>query len=330
MKPGTGEKFYKKNRHSGVMDRNLALEFIRVTEAAAIETSKWIGKGDKKAADKAATEAMRSRFNSVNINGTVVIGEGERDKAPMLYIGEKVGNGKGIEVDIAVDPLECTNSVAFGHPNAISVFAVGPKGTLLHAPDTYMDKISVGPKARGMVHLDNTVKENVDAVAKALNKKPEDVTVMVLDRDRHEKLIEELRVAGARIRLIADGDIAGAIAPCLPDSGIDMLMGIGAAPEGVMGAVAVKCHGGFFQGRLKPRNEGERKRIEKTGAYPNMLLEMEDLAKGDELQFAATGILDGPLLKGIRISAHGIKTHSIVMRLKTRTVRFVEAHHHVK
>ena len=312
------------------MDRNLALEFVRVTEAAAIEASEWIGKGDKKAADRAATEAMRSRFNSVSIDGTVVIGEGERDEAPMLYIGEKVGNGKGLEVDIAVDPLECTNSVAFGFPNAISVFAVGPRGTLLHAPDTYMDKISVGPKARGAVHLDKPVKENVEAVAKVLNKRTEDVTVMVLDRDRHKKLIEELRAAGARIRLIKDGDVAGAIAPCLPDSGIDMLLGIGAAPEGVLGAVAVKCLGGFFQGRLKPRNDEERQRIEKTGADPDRLLETEDMAKGNELQFAATGILDGPLLKGVSISAHGIKTHSIVMRSKTKTVRFLETYHHLR
>ena len=312
------------------MDRNLALEFVRVTEAAAIEASEWIGKGDKKAADRAATEAMRSRFNSVSIDGTVVIGEGERDEAPMLYIGEKVGNGKGLEVDIAVDPLECTNSVAFGFPNAISVFAAGPRGTLLHAPDTYMDKISVGPKARGAVHLDKTVKENVEAVAKALKKRVEDVTVMVLDRDRHKKLIEELRAAGARIRLIKDGDVAGAIAPCLPDSEIDMLLGTGAAPEGVLGATAVKCLGGFFQGRLKPRNDEERQRIEKTGADPDRLLEVEDLAKGNELQFAATGILDGPLLKGVSISAHGIKTHSIVMRSKTKTVRFLETYHHLR
>ena len=312
------------------MDRNLALEFVRVTEAAAIEAAKWIGKGDKNAADKAATEAMRSRFNSVSINGTVVIGEGERDEAPMLYIGEKVGNGKGMEVDIAVDPLECTNSVAFGLLNAISVFVAGPRGTLLHAPDTYMEKISVGPKVKGSVHLDKPVKENVEAVAKALKKRAEDVTVMVLDRDRHKKLIKELRATGARIRLIADGDVAGAIAPCLPDSEIDMLLGTGAAPEGVLGATAVKCLGGFFQGRLKPRNEEEKKRIKKTGADPEALLEMEDLAGGNELQFAATGILDGPLLKGVSISARGIRTHSIVMRSKTKTVRFVETYHHLR
>ncbi len=312
------------------MDRNLALEFVRVTEAAAIAASEWIGKGDKKAADKAATEAMRSRFNYVDVAGTVVIGEGERDEAPMLYIGEKVGSGKGPEVDIAVDPLECTNSVAFGHPNAISVFAAGPRGTLLNAPDAYMDKIAVGPKAKGAVHLDNSVKENIDAVAKALGKSSSEVTVIVLDRPRHEQLIKELREAGARVKLISDGDVAGAIAPCLPDSGIDMLLGIGAAPEGVIGAVGVKCLGGFFQGRLKPKDEKERERIQKMGSEPDKLFEMDELAIGNELQFAATGILDGPMLKGITTSAHGIKTHSLVMRAKTRTIRYIEAHHHAK
>lgn len=312
------------------MDRNLALEFVRVTEAAAIAASEWIGKGDKNAADKAATEAMRSRFNYVDVKGTVVIGEGERDEAPMLYIGEKVGSGKGPEIDIAVDPLECTNSVAFGYPNAISVFAAGPKGTLLNAPDVYMNKIAVGPKAKGAVHLDNSVKENVRAVAKALGKSAGEVTVMVLDRPRHEQLIKEIREAGARVKLVSDGDVAGAIAPCLPESGVDMLLGIGAAPEGVIGAVGVKCLGGFFQGRLKPKDENETKRIRKMGADPHKLFEMDELAIGNDLQFAATGILDGPMLKGVTTSAHGVKTHSIVMRTKTRTIRYIEAHHHIK
>lgn len=312
------------------MERNLALEFVRVTEAAAIAASEWIGKGDKKAADRAATEAMRSRFNYVDVKGTVVIGEGERDEAPMLYIGEGVGSGKGPEIDIAVDPLECTNSVAFGYPNAISVFAAGPKGTLLHAPDMYMNKISVGKKAAGKVHLDKSVKENVEAVAKALEKPVSEVTVMVMDRPRHEQLIKDLRECGARVRLIGDGDVAGAIAPCLPDSGVDMLLGIGAAPEGVLGAVAVKCLGGFFQGRLAPKDDGERLRAKSMGVNPDVLLEIEDLAKGSELQFVATGIIDGPILKGVSASHHGIKTHSIVMRSKTQTIRFIEAHHHIK
>jgi len=311
------------------MDRNLALEFVRVTEAAAIEASKWIGKGDKNAADKAATEAMRSRFNSVDVNGTVVIGEGERDEAPMLFIGEKVGSGKGPEIDIAVDPIEGTNSVAFGYPNSIAVFAAGPRGTLLHAPDMYMNKIAVGPGVTG-VQLDSSVKDNVEAVAKSLGKPVEEVTVIVLDRDRHKDLIQELRGARARVRLISDGDVAGAIAPCLPDSGVDMLMGIGAAPEGVIATTAVKCLGGFFQGRLAPKNDEEKERARNMGVEPDKLLEIEDLAKGENLQFAATGIVEGPILKGITTSAHGIQTHSLVMRSKTKTIRFIEAHHHVK
>ena len=312
------------------MDRNLALEFVRVTEAAAIEASKWIGKGDKIAADKAATEAMRSRFSSVDVKGTVVIGEGERDKAPMLYIGEEVGSGKGPEIDIAVDPIEGTNSVAYGYPNSIAVFAAGLKGTLLHAPDMYIHKIAVGPQAKDVVHLDKSVKENVEAVAEAHGKPVSEVTVIVLDRDRHEKLIKEIRDAGARVRLIGDGDVAGGIAPCLPDSGVDMLLGIGAAPEGVIATTAIKCFGGFFQGRLAPKNDEERERAKSMGVDPDKLLEMEDLAKGDRVMFAATGIVDGPLLKGVTTSEHGIKTHSLVMRSKTKTIRFIEAHHHVK
>ena len=312
------------------MDRNLALEFVRVTEAGAIGSSKWIGKGDKHAADRAAVEEMRSRFNAVDINGTIVIGEGERDEAPMLFIGEKVGSGKGPEIDIAVDPLECTNSVAAGVPNAMSVFAAGPKGTLLHAPDTYMDKIAVGPKAKGVVHLDNSVKQNIEAVAKALHKPVDEVTVIVMDRPRHEQLIKDIRAAGARVYLITDGDVAGGIAPSLPQSGVDMLLGIGAAPEGVLAATAIKCLGGFFQGRLKPRNEDEISRIKKNGMSPDKLLEMEDLAKGDDLMFTATGIMNGPMLRGIRTDEHGIYTHSVAMRTKTKTVRFIETIHHLR
>ncbi len=312
------------------MDRNLALEFVRVTEAAAIASSEWVGKGDAKAADKAATEAMRARFNFVDIKGTVVIGEGERDEAPMLFIGEKVGSGKGPEIDIAVDPLECTNSVANGYPNAISVFAAGLKGTLLNAPDIYMDKIAVGPAAKNLVHLDYTPKRNIEAVAKALGKKVSEVTVMVIDRPRHEQLIKDIRSVGARVKLITDGDVAGAIATCMPDSGVDLLLGIGAAPEGVIGCVGVKCLGGFMQGRLKPKDDAQKLRAEKMGHDTSKLLEMEDMARGDELQFSATGIIDGPLLKGITTSSHGIKTHSISMRTKTKTVRFIDTIHHLK
>ena len=311
------------------MDRNLALEFVRVTEAAAISAAEWIGKGDGKSADRAAVESMRSRFNFVDVKGTVVIGEGERDEAPMLYIGEKVGSGKGPEIDIAVDPVEGTNSVAYGRQNAIAVFAAGPKGSLLHAPDTYMNKIAVGPGVFG-VGLDKSVKENVQAVAKSLKKDASDVTVIVLDRPRHEKLIQEIREAGARIMLISDGDVAGAIAPCLPDSGVDMLLGIGAAPEGVIATTAIKCFGGFFQGRLAPKDEKDRQRAIHMGVDPDKILDMEDLAAGEDLMFCATGIVDGPLLKGVMTSSHGVKTHSLVMRSKTKTIRFIEAHHNNK
>ena len=313
------------------MDRNLALEFVRVTEAAAIAASEWVGKGDKKAADKAATEAMRSRFGSVDVKGTVVIGEGERDKAPMLYIGEKIGTGKGMEIDIAVDPIEGTNSVAYGYPNSIAVFAAGPKGTLLHAPDIYMNKIAVGPQAADAgIHLDNSVRDNIERVAKACGKPAGEVTAIVLDRPRHEQLIKEIRGAGARVRLISDGDVAGGIAPCMPESGVDILMGIGAAPEGVIATTAVKCLGGFFQGRLAPKDGAESDRAKSMGVDPEKLLEMEDLARGDSLMFAATGIVEGPILKGVTTSKHGIMTHSIVMRSKTRTIRSIETRHHVR
>ena len=314
------------------MQGQLTLEFARVTEAAAIAASEWIGKGQKKSADRAATEAMRTRFTSIGIRGKVVIGEGEKDEAPMLYIGEEVGSGQGPEIDIAVDPIEGTNSVAYGYPNSISVFAAGPKGTLLHAPDTYMNKISVSAQASDSgVHLDNSTKDNIERVAKACNKKTKEVTAIVLERPRHEKLIKEIREAGARVRLISDGDVAGAMAPCLPESGIDILMGIGGAPEGVISSAAIKCFGGFFQGRLAPKNEEHAERAKKMGVDPEKLLEMEDLTKGNDLVFAATGIIDGPILRGVTGSSFGsIETHSLVMRTKTRTVRFIEAHHHLK
>ncbi len=310
-----------------IMDRNLALEFVRVTEAAALASARWMGKGDKKAADNAAVEMMRKIFNNLDIDGTVVIGEGERDEAPMLYIGEKVGTGKGHKIDIAVDPLECTNSVAYGRPNAISVLAAGPKGSLLHAPDTYMDKIAVGPDAVGVIDLDATVEENITAVAKALNKDIKDVTVIVLDRERHEKLIREIRSIGARIVLIPDGDISGAIAPSMPESGIDLLLGIGAAPEGVIAAAAIKCLGGEMQGRLHFRNEEEKVRAKAMGIQDlNQKMTQDDLVQAPSM-FAATGISSGPLLKGVRYTSDGAVTHSLVMREKSKTKRFIETHH---
>lgn len=313
------------------MERNLALEFVRVTEAAAIACAKWLGKGDTHGADAAATEEMRERFNYVNIRGTVVIGEGERDEAPMLFIGEEVGSGKGPKMDIAVDPLECTNSVAYGRPNAISVLAAAPEGALLGAPDTYMDKIAVGPQAKGVIDLDYSVEKNIKNVAEALNKPAEEVTVVVLDRERHTELVKDIRKAGARILLIPDGDIAGAIATSLPKSGIDLLLGKGAAPEGVIAAVALKCLGGELQGRLRFRNKGEEKRAREMGITDfDAKLHIEDLAKGEHCVFAATGVTDGPMLKGIQFSQHGIFTHSIVMRAKSRTIRFLNTQHHVK
>ncbi|HLC65489.1 MAG TPA: class II fructose-bisphosphatase [Candidatus Nanoarchaeia archaeon] len=310
------------------MDRNLALEFVRVTEAAAMAAGKWVGKGDKKAADKAATEAMRKRFNVIGMDGTVVIGEGERDKAPMLFIGEKIGSGDGPQLDIAVDPLEGTNMTALGGNNAISVLASAPKGTLLHAPDTYMNKIAVGPEAKGSIDLDASVKENIKAVSEKVGKNVEDVTVIILDRERHQRLIKEVRSIGARIRLIGDGDVAGAIATCSPDSGVDMLLGSGGAPEGVIAACAIKCLGGEFQGRLMLQNAKEKERARKMGIKkPDKKLAINDLANSDNVMFAATGVTDGPFLKGVRFDCNGTRTHSVVMRSSSKTIRYIEAIH---
>ena len=318
-------------KEGGIVDRNLALEFVRATEAAALSSARWMGRGNEKKADKAAVEAMRRMFSSVSIRGTIVIGEGERDKAPMLYIGEKVGSGTGLDVDIAVDPLEGTTITAKGTNNAITVLAAAPKGHLFHAPDLYMDKIAVGKEAKGAIDLDASVKENINAVAAKLDKKCEDITVIILERDRHKKLIEEVRKCNARIRLIGDGDIAGGIAPSIPDSGVDILMGIGAAPEGVITAAALKTLDGDFQGRLKPRNEEEIKRAKKMGIKDiNKKLRINDLVRGDKAMFAATGVTDGTILKGVRYTKEGAITHSIVMRAKTKTVRFIEAHHNLK
>ncbi|MDP3765311.1 MAG: class II fructose-bisphosphatase [Nanoarchaeota archaeon] len=310
------------------MDRNLALDFVRATEAAAISSALWMGKGNEKAADHAAVEAMRKAFSVIDMDGTIVIGEGERDEAPMLYVGEKVGSGKGLKLDIAVDPLEGTTITARGDPNAMSVFAAAPSGCLLNAPDTYMDKIAVGPECVGTVDLDSSVEDNLHAVAKKLDKDIEEVTVIILDRDRHKKIIERIRKCGCRIRLIRDGDIAGALAPAIEDSGVDILMGIGGAPEGVIAAVALKCLGGEIQGRLKPRNETEIERAKKMGITDiNRKLAMSDMVRNNEAMFAATGVTDGTILKGVQFLSDGAKTHSIVMRAKTKTVRTIEARH---
>ena len=272
---------------------------------------------------------MRKAFNVIDIDGTVVIGEGERDEAPMLFIGEKVGSGKGMKLDIAVDPLEGTTITARGDPNAMSVFAAAPHNGLLNAPDTYMEKIAVGPKCVGAIDLDASVEDNLHAISKRLDKPIEEVTAVILDRDRHKELIEKIRKCGCRIRLIRDGDIAGALAPALRESGIDILFGTGGAPEGVIAAVALKCLGGEIQGRLKFRNEEEKARAKKMGISDlNKKFMIDDLVKSNEAMFAATGVTDGTILKGVRFTSHGAVTHSIVMRAKTKTVRFIEAHHH--
>ncbi|HLC46937.1 MAG TPA: class II fructose-bisphosphatase [Candidatus Nanoarchaeia archaeon] len=310
------------------MDRNIALEFIRVTEAAAIAAARWTGKGDKNAADNAAVEAMRSRFNNIDFDGKVVIGEGEMDEAPMLFIGEKLGTGKGPKIDIAVDPLECTNSVAYGKPNAISVLAAGPAGSLLHAPDIYMDKIAVGSEAAGVIDIDAPVEKNLHAIAKAKGMEIKDLMVIVLDRERHSQLIADIRKAGARITLLPDGDISGAIAPCMPDSDIDALMGVGNAPEGVISAAAIKCLGGEMQARLHFINDAEKTRVKKMGiADLSKRYSAQELVNTNSSLFVATGIITGPLLKGVEFTSWGAKTYSIVMREKTKTLRFIEARH---
>ncbi|MCF6094065.1 class II fructose-bisphosphatase [Microaerobacter geothermalis] len=309
------------------MERSLTLELVRVTEAAALASARWMGKGKKNEADHAATSAMRAVFDTVPMSGTVVIGEGEMDEAPMLYIGEKLGGG-GVLVDVAVDPLEGTNIVAKGLWNALSVVAVADQGNLLHAPDMYMDKIAVGPEGVGVVDIDAPVKDNLYNLAKALNKDVTDLTAVILDRPRHAKIIHEIREAGARIKLISDGDVAAAINTAFTDTGVDILFGIGGAPEGVLAAVALKCLGGEIQGRLLPQNNEEYERCKKMGlADPKMVLRMDDLVKGDDAIFSATGVTDGELLQGVRFHGLEATTHSVVMRARTGTVRFIEGKH---
>ena len=308
------------------MDRNLALEAVRVTEAAALSCARLTGRGDEKAADQAAVDAMRRAFNSLSIDGTIVIGEGERDEAPMLYIGEKVGAG-GPQVDIALDPLEGTTICATGAPNALAVIAMAEHGNFLHSPDTYMDKIAVGPVGKGVIDLDKTPTQNLQALAEAKRCNVEDLTVIILYRPRHEALIKEVRDAGARIRLITDGDVSAAIATTKPETGIDLLLGIGGAPEGVLAAAALRCVGGDMQGRLKPRNEHEIERAKKMGIPDiNKKFSIEELAAGD-VMFAATGVTDGDYLQGVHFFPGGATTQSVVMRSKSRTIRVINATH---
>ncbi|WP_068474960.1 class II fructose-bisphosphatase [Parvimonas sp. KA00067] len=315
------------------MDRNLSLNLVRVTEAAAIRSSYFLGKGDKNGADGAAVEAMRSMFNELPIEGTVVIGEGEMDEAPMLYIGEVVGNGQEdvTKVDIAVDPVDGTTLVANGLPNAIAVAACAPKGCLLHAPDMYMDKIAAGPLAVDCIHIDLPIEMNIRRLARALGKEVSEVTVSILNRERHQDIIDRVRKLGARIKLFEAGDIAQAIATCIENSGCDLMVGIGGAPEGVLAAAAIKALGGVFQGRLVPADEEEFKRCEAMGLEdPLKVLEMSDLVKGEEVLFAATGVTDGELLNGVRhIGNDRVKTYSVVMRAETGTIRNIEATHRI-
>jgi fructose-1,6-bisphosphatase II / sedoheptulose-1,7-bisphosphatase len=314
------------------VDRNLALELVRVTEAAGLAASRWMGRGDKNAADGAAVEAMRRAFDTVAISGTVVIGEGEMDEAPMLYIGEKVGlyakAGGGAEVDIAVDPLEGTTITAKGGPNAMACVALAQRGGFLHAPDVYMDKIAVGPGLpEGVVHIDASVEENLANLAKAKGRRVTDLVVCLLDRDRHKEIVKRCRAAGARIMMIPDGDVSGVVAVSQLDTGVDIYLGSGGAPEGVLAAAALRCIGGQMQGKLLFEGEDQVARAKEMGITdPNRIYGLEDMAKGD-VMFAATGVTTGPMLRGVRHFGTGAITHSIVMRSKSGTVRYVEGHH---
>jgi fructose-1,6-bisphosphatase II / sedoheptulose-1,7-bisphosphatase len=310
------------------MDRNLALEAVRVTEAAALSASRLMGRGDEKAADQAAVDAMRMALNGLAIDGTVVIGEGERDEAPMLYIGEKVGTGTGPRIDIALDPLEGTTITAKGGPNALAVIAMAEAGGFLNAPDVYMDKIAVGAALPdGVVDLDEAPGTNLRNLAKAKAAEVSDLVVCILDRPRHAELIAKVREAGARIMLIGDGDVSGVIATSRPGSGVDLYVGSGGAPEGVLAAAALRCIGGQMQGRLIFRNDDERGRATRIGITDfNRKYGLLDLAKGD-VMFAATGVTGGTMLQGVRRFSGGALTHSMVMRSKSGTVRFIEAHH---
>jgi fructose-1,6-bisphosphatase II len=309
-------------------DRNLALELVRVTEAAALAASGWVGRGEKEKADGAAVDAMRLVLDTVRMNGTVVIGEGEKDEAPMLYNGEAVGDGSGPEVDVAVDPLEGTRLTALGQPNAIAVIAVAERGTMFDpGAAVYMDKIAVGAEAAAAIDIDASPAENVRAVAEAKRMDVSEVTVVVLERDRHEQLIRDLRESGARVNLIRDGDVAPSIAAAQAFTGVDMLIGIGGTPEGVISAAAIKCLGGAIQGKLWPRNDEERQQLLDGGYDIDRVLMTDDLVSGQDVFVAATGVTSGALLRGVRVSASGVETESIVMRSRSGTVRRIAAYH---
>ena len=309
-------------------DRNLALELVRVTEAAAMGAGRWVGRGDKNAADQAAVDAMRHMLDSVHMHGVVVIGEGEKDEAPMLFNGEHVGDGTGPEVDVAVDPLEGTRLTALGQPNAIAVIAGAERGTLFFpGAAVYMEKIAVGPVGIDVVDINASPTENVNAVARAKGVSPREIAVVVLERDRHDALIAELRDAGAKVNLIRDGDVAPAIAAAQPGTGVDVLYGIGGTPEGVISAAALKCVGGGIQGKLWPRDDEERQKLVAAGLDPDRVLHTDDLVAGQDVFVAATGVTTGSLLRGVRYLQNGAVTDSIVMRSRSGTVRRVDATH---
>jgi len=311
------------------VDRNLALEMVRVTEAAALASARWMGQGDRRAAEKVAVEATRHVLDSIYLNGTIVIGEGKANGASMLLAGEKVGCGKSPEVDIAVDALESTDSVAYGRPNALSAIAIAGKNDLMAVPDIYMEKIVVGPDAAGAIDLALPVEENLQRVARARGYSLADLTIAILDRPRHSDLISRIRKLGARIHLIPDGDMSGALAAALPGTGIDMLTGIGGAPEGVLTAAAMRCIGGEMKARFAPANDDEINQLKINGiTEPNRIYSCKELARGDDIMFAATGVTDGDLLNGVRYRAGGAATHSLVTRSATRTRRFIVTEHY--
>lgn len=311
------------------MERNLSLELVRVTEAAAMAAGRWLGRGDKNESDGAAVDAMRAMLATIDMDGVVVIGEGEKDQAPMLYIGEQIGNGSTPKVDVAVDPIDGTRLLAYGMAGAIAVVALAARGTMYSAPPGifYLSKVIVGPRAKGAIDAEASVRQNVTWVSRALGREPGNITVMVLDRPRHEQLINELRATGARVRLIPDGDVAGAIASAVEGTGVDMLMGIGGAPEAVIAACALKALGGDMQCKLFFRNEEERQSVLDSGIDTSAVLTIDDLVKSDDVFFAATGITDGELLRGVRYSEKAIETDSVVMRAQSGTIRYIRAVH---
>ncbi len=316
-------------RNEQVPDRNIAMELVRTTEAAALAAARWVGRGDKNGADGAAVDAMRLMLDTVNMDGIIVIGEGEKDEAPMLFNGERVGNGRGPQVDVAVDPLEGTRLTAMGRPGAVSVIACAPRGTLYNPHDIfYMEKIAVGPEAKGMIDLAAPVAWNIQQVARAKGMGVEEVTVIILDRDRNTEIADQVRAAGARIRFITDGDAPAAVSAGVAGSGVDMMLGIGGSPEGVIAAAALKCVEGDFQGRLWARNDDDRKYAAEHGLSLTDVLTIDDLVKGDDVFFAATGVTTGDLLNGVEYRPGGATSESLVMRSRTGTIRRIITEHH--